>query len=93
VHSVAAIFPTNNTVFVNEPTYYKYAFDDNPDGNRRYYIENIPELQLQEGQWRLEEMGGRVYFKVLTADLSFPLLAGRGAGDGRQRRLLCGMRH
>ena len=53
VHTVRDIFTENRTLFVNEPTYSKYAFDDNAAGAQRFYLENVPELPLREGEWRI----------------------------------------
>lgn len=53
VHTIDKIFTNNHTLFVNEPVYSKYAFDNNAAGAQRFYVENVPNLPLQEGQFRV----------------------------------------
>lgn len=53
VHTIRNIVTENRTLFVNEPVYSKYAFDDNAAGAQRFYVENVPELPLEDGQWRV----------------------------------------
>jgi hypothetical protein len=53
VHTVRNIVAQNRTLFVNEPVYSKYAFDDNMAGAQRFYVENVLELPLADGQWRV----------------------------------------
>jgi hypothetical protein len=53
VHTINKIFTKNRTLFVNEPVYSKYAFDNNAAGAQRFYIENAQELPLLEGQFRV----------------------------------------
>eukprot|EP00117_Sycon_ciliatum_P029579 scpid50990/ scgid23518/ len=61
VHSVKKIITSNTTLIVNEPTYWKYAFDDNIHGNKRFFVENVPEepMQRASGTFRVVTKASR----------------------------------
>ena len=63
VHSIKEIIQANSTLLVNEPTYWKYAFDDNIHGNRRFFVENVPEepIRKSSGAYRVVNRSVLVY--------------------------------
>eukprot|EP00041_Stephanoeca_diplocostata_P020742 m.469986 g.469986 ORF g.469986 m.469986 type:complete len:781 (+) comp21651_c0_seq4:210-2552(+) len=67
VHTIRSINLQNNTLLVNEPVpSAKYSFDDNVYGDRRFYVENVPEIPLSPGEFRVTDNRTLQYFPLAS---------------------------